>query len=89
MLFSRYDAVLQQSKIGKDLLVTVVDHISTYKGITMFAALVVGRCCLRANEFSSKRVLLLMVDCWIVDCNSNYQVKHVIIYFFMMRQWVI
>ena len=25
--------------------------ISTYKGITMFVALVVGRCCLRANEF--------------------------------------
>ena len=25
--------------------------ISTYEGITMFVALVVGRCCLRANEF--------------------------------------
>ena len=31
----------------------------------------VGRCCLCSNEFSSKRVWLLMVNCWIECCNSD------------------
>ena len=42
----------------------------------MFAALVVGRRRLLANEFSSKQVLLLMVDCWIECCNSDHLVKY-------------
>ena len=52
-------------------------YISTYKGKTIFAALVVGRCCLRANEFSPKRIRLLMVDCWIECRNSDRLVKYI------------
>ena len=37
----------------------------------MFAALLSG-----PNEFSSKRIRLLMVDCWIECCNSDHLVKY-------------
>ena len=45
--------------------------ISTYKGIFML-----GNCLSGANEFSSKRIRLSMVDCWIECCNSDHLVKY-------------
>ena len=56
----------------------------------MFAALVVGRRRLLANEFSSKQVLLLMVDCWIECSNSDHLVKYLGSYLetrLIRRQW--
>ena len=45
--------------------------ISTYKGIFML-----GNCLSGANELSSKRIRLSMVDCWIECCNSDHLVKY-------------
>ena len=46
--------------------------ISTYKEINMLGNCPVSNC---ANEFSSKWIRLLMVDCWIEFCNSDHLAK--------------
>ena len=53
-------------------VLSTVPDISTYKRLTA-----VWRYCLFGpDEFSSKQVWLLLVDCWIECCNSDHLVKY-------------